>query len=346
MADDGTSGAGAPGSASDSGDAPERVNDDASDGANEDASSRTNADPLDSANEDASGGASGDATAGPDDSGSGGPYGDVDAPSGPEDLRARLAVRTAENRRLHRALARADRSRYRRTAAGMALLGILALAGAAVLPAERSVLLALAGTGLFAAVLTWTLTPERFLPASVGERVHAAHAANQDALCAELGLQDERVYVPTSSAPATLFVPQCPDFELPDDLDHLLVVTEEPTARGIALETTGSRLYEAFRRSLAGDPATDAGPLAAQLADAVVETFELADGASVARDREGAAVAVRVEEPAFGDLDAVDHPIVSVVATGLAAELDRPVTASVAAGESTDAVLEFRLLDG
>lgn len=261
----------------------------------------------------------------------------------PDLLAARLDVLAEENRRLRAEYARARTARYRRTAIGFAVVGLLALAGAAVVPDQRTVLVALGGTGAFAAVLTWTLTPERFVAASVGEHVHRAHAANQAALCAELGLQDDRIYVPAEAEPAKLFVPQRPAFSIPEATDRLLLVPEDPDARGVAFVPTGAALYDDFRRSLAGEPADDPGGLATQLADAAVETFELADAASVAPDREGAAVAVRVDAPVFGDLDDRDHPVVSLLATGLAAGLDRPVAARVVDADRADAVvaLEF-----
>lgn len=263
----------------------------------------------------------------------------------PATLAARLDALAGENRRLRREYARARRQQYRRTAAGLALVGLLAVAAAVLVPTQRTVLLALGGTGAFGAVLTWTLTPERFVAAAVGERIHRAHASNQAALRTELGLQDDRIYVPADAEPARLFVPQQDSFEVPAALDTLLVVPEDPDGRGIALAPTGGPLYEWFAASIAGEPATDPADLAAQLADAAVEDLELAAAASVAVDREGDGVAVRVEDPVFGDLDATDHPVPSFLATGLAATVDRPVSVTVARTDDADAVLEFRFLE-
>lgn len=267
------------------------------------------------------------------------------AEADPELLRARLAVREEENRRLREEYARARQSQYRTTAAGLAVLGLLALVGAVIAPAERTVLVALGGVGLFGAVLTWTLTPETFVAASVGEGISAAHAADRNALRAELGLQDERVYVPAESAPAKCFVPQRSAYELPADLEELLLVPENEAARGVAFTPTGVQLYRSFRETIAGDPADEPAALATQLADAVVEEFELARSASVASDRDGDGVVVRVKRPTFGDLDATDHPIPSTIATGLAVELDRPVEARVADDGADGTVLEFRLVE-
>jgi len=275
----------------------------------------------------------------------GGAAGDARASQGPADdpdhLRARLAVLEAENDRLREEYARARRSQYRRTAIGLGLLGVLALAGTVLAPEQRTVLFALAGTGLFAAVLTWTLTPEEFVAASVGEQVTAAHAADRDALRAELGLQNDRIYVPDGDGGAKLFLPQHPEYELPEQFDRLLLVPDEPTQRGVALTPTGAPLHASVRESMTGVFAEEPGALAGQLADAVVESLELARSATVAPDRDGDGVAVRIERPTFGDLDATDHPVVSTIATGLAVELDRPVAARLVDDDRDGTLVAF-----
>lgn len=261
----------------------------------------------------------------------------------PQVLRARVDVLTEENERLRREYVRARRSQHRRAALVMALLGVLAIGAATVFPEYREVLLALGGTGLFGGVLTYYLTPERFVAASVAERVHAAHAANETALVEDLGLRDERVYVPTPDAPeaARLFIPQRADYDPPRDPEQVLVVTDDPDGRGVAFVPTGGPLYEEFEATVTGDPAAEPATLAAQLADAVVETFELATAASTEPDLEGGRIVVTVSDPVYGDLDAPDHPIVSVVGVGLAVGLERPITASVEEGSQPRLVYEW-----
>jgi len=256
-----------------------------------------------------------------------------DTETDPGLLEARLEVLREENERLRREYARARRSQYRRTAIGLGVLGTLAAVAAILFPEQSPILLALGGTGLFGAVLTYYLTPEQFVPATVGERIHRAHTANQAALIDDLGLQDDRLYVPTPEREtmARLFVPQRADHELPpaDVLDHLLVVTDDPETRGAAFTPTGEPLYEEFERTVTGTPASEPAMLAAQLADAVVETFELAESATSDMEREGTAMTINVTEPVYGTLDDPDHPVVSVLATGLAVGLERPVSVTV-----------------
>lgn len=266
-----------------------------------------------------------------------------------ERLEARLALLREEHDRLRREYVRARQSQYRRTALWLGLLGALAVGAGVLVPEQSTILLALGGTGLFSAVLTHYLTPEQFVPATVGERIHQAHSANQAALIDELGVQDDRLYVPTpeASTPARLFVPQRADYDVPPTaaLAQLLVVTDEPETRGIAFRPTGAPLYQEFEATVTGTPATDAGRLAAQLSDAIVETFELADSATADPDRDGDVVAVRVTDPVYGRLDDPDHPIVSVLATGLAAGLETTVSVDVREGDDDAGLVVCELAD-
>jgi len=240
------------------------------------------------------------------------------------DLEARVELLEEENRRLRSAYQAAKRSQYRRTALGLALVGALALGGAALFPNARTVLIALGGTGVFAAVLTLYLTPERFVAASVGESVFDAVADNLTAIAAELGLADARVYVPTGDD-VRLFVPQRETDDLPDAdaLDTAFVVGEGP--RGLALTPTGHRLFEEFERARSGPPADRPVALARQLADAAIEQFELADRADPESGGDGQ-VTVGLGDPVYRPARAFDHPVASLVGVGLARGLDTPVT--------------------
>jgi hypothetical protein len=251
-----------------------------------------------------------------------------------EELRARVDLLREENRRLRRQYAATRRSQYRRTAALLFLAGAVALVAASLFPDARTVLVAVGSVGVFAAVLTVYLTPERFVPASVGERVSAAAAANGDALVADLGLADDRLYVPTDGA-VRLFVPQHADYDLPDAaaLDPGFVVTDADQERGVALVPSGGQLFEAFERTHGGPLADEPGPLANQLVDALVEQFELVDGARPDVDSDDGRVTLGISGSAYGDVTRFDHPVTSFLAVGVATGLDAPVSASVAEGD-------------
>lgn len=248
-------------------------------------------------------------------------------------LKSRIAALEEENARLKRAYGSARRSQYRRTAFGLVAIGLLATAGGFILPESRDVLFALGGTGLFAGVLTYYLTPEQFIAASVGEKVYSALVENGTEQAAELGLTNVAVYVPPSvgeTRSTRLFVPQRADYDLPDpdELDRTFV-TAEGSRRGVAFHPTGEGLYREFERSLSATVADRPEPLSDQLADAVVEQFELAGGVRTDVDASGGRATFEVSDSFFGDVDRFDHPVPSFVAVGLARALGRSVEVDV-----------------
>lgn len=260
-----------------------------------------------------------------------------DAPDRAE-LAARVEELEARNERLRQAVAAATRARYRRSALAMGLVGLLALGGAYLLPDVRTVLLALGGTGVFAAVLTYFLTPERFVAASVGEAVYATLADNEAAVVDDLDLRGEPHVVPGRgpAAPARLFVPLDAGVDVPGETDHVAPFGVEDRM-GLYLQPTGAPLYESFSEAagtLPGEPAA----LARSVGDALVEQFELVDG--VETDVEAGRGTLAVDGSVYGPLDRFDHPVASLFATTLAVELDEPV--SVAASES-DETAEWRV---
>lgn len=265
--------------------------------------------------------------------------GDVD----PDDLDAgallaELERLREENRRLRKEHRRAHVARYRRTAVGLGAVGLVGIAAAALFPAARSVLLALGATGVFGAILTYYLTPERFIAASVGERAYAALADNEASLVGELGLSDRRLYVPTGGdPPARLFVPQRRAYELPDDdaLAETFVVTDDPQARGVAFTPTGAPLFREFDRTRTGPLADAPADLTAQLTDALAAAFELVEGADA--DVEPGRATVEVTGNAYGR-GRFDDPTASFLAVGLARGLSTPVAVETAAGDGDDAL--------
>lgn len=254
-----------------------------------------------------------------------------------QSLEAQRDVLLEENQRLREEYARAKRSQYRRTAIGLIVIGALAALGGALFPVVRTVLFALAGIGVFGGLLTLFLTPERFIAADVGSGVYGAMASNEEAVVADLGLSNERVYVPVEDG-TRLYVPQVADATVPeDDLDQVFVVTADDSTRGVAFEPTGEPLFEDFERALRGDLESAPEPLAEQLADALVEQFELVD--SVGTEVDDEQVTLELTGSAYGDVSQFDHPVVSVVATGLARGLDTSVRTEVSADEDPTIVV-------
>lgn len=253
-------------------------------------------------------------------------------------LAARVELLQEENQRLRQAFAYARRAEYRRAAIGLAVVGAAAVLSAVVFPTVRTVLLTLGATGLFAAIISYYLTPERFVSATIGEYVYTTTVADHETLVSELGLQETRIYVPTAAAgdrSARLFVPEHREYSLPaeEDLDSLFVITENARQRGAAFEPTGTALFRESRQAVSGDVASEPGALCDQLADATVELFELAASVTTDVDPADGRASIGIDDSAYGDIDRFDHPIASLFATGLAVMLETPVTVEVTTGD-------------
>lgn len=265
-----------------------------------------------------------------------------------EVLRLELERLRERNERLRETFARAKKAEYRSAALGMGVVGSVAIATAALLPVVRTILLVLGATGLFGAVLTYYLTPQRFVAADVGRGVYRAMSEDRSALVTELGLADKRVYIPVDEANSRvrLFVPQFEAYDIPpeEELDSVLVVPGDEAGRGVSFTPTGEDLYESFAEAVSGNPETDPRVVTTRLCDALVEQFELVDATEVDYDTAGRQLTVSVEGSVYGSGGGVDQPVVSVLAVGLARVLERPVRAEVAVtdGEDTDFVVTYR----
>ena len=252
--------------------------------------------------------------------------------SGPRDLddrRVRLAVLEAENRQLREEYARARQATYRRTALGLFVVGLIGLVGGLGFPDARTVLFALGGTGVFAGVLTYVLTPERFVSARLGARVARVLRADREAIIDELGLQGEPVYVPGEEV--RLFVPRRERGSLPDrsDLTDLFVVPADADRGGVAFHPTGEPLFEELESAHDRPVDATAQTTASVVADALVELFEIADGTDHDVDAETNRVTFEVHGAGLGDPTGIDHPIPSLIAVSLVRTLEEPVRVEV-----------------
>lgn len=245
-----------------------------------------------------------------------------------EDLQAQVDLLQTENQRLRNEYSRARQAGYRRTALGLAVVGVTAVLGGGLLPAARTVLFVLGAIGLFGAVLTGYLTPERFVAAETGERVYAAQAETLSGLTGQLGLEGTSVYVPVDGSPAgRLFVPQHREYTIPDDeqLEKPLVVGEDADERGASFVPTGGTLFREFERSLTGTLGGDPVTVVDQVADALVEGFELAQTADSSVDIDAGRATLELSDAVYGDAEAVDNPLGSLLSVALAESLAQPV---------------------
>jgi hypothetical protein len=241
-------------------------------------------------------------------------------------LVAQLDLLQEENRRLREEYARTQQSHYRRTAVGLLFFGVLAIGGGYIFPAARATLFALGATGLFGALLTYYLTPETFISINVGEAIYGVLAKNSSALSNDLGLSSP-IYIPRNqSNDVRLFIPQAgkepPKTSIPDEtiLEPGFVISEE--SRGLVFVPVGDALFDEFERSMSGSLAETPQLLAEQLADGLVEQFELVDGTSITVQQ--ARVTIGISGSAYGEEGRFDHPVSSFLATGFARAFDMP----------------------
>ena len=258
------------------------------------------------------------------------------------DLAARVEFLADENERLRREYQRSQRLNVRNTALGLMAVGAIAAGGGVLFPGTRDLLFALAGTGLFSAVLVYFLRPTHFLATGVSEGVYAAHARTGRALIESLGLDDTLVYVPgvpSEFGPGVrLFVPQHRSYDVPspESLRQAFVVTEEEQRRGLSLSPTGAELTREFSDEVDRRHADSLADLAPRLSDALVEVFEIAAEASSEVQPTEDRLDVRVRDCEFGSVDRFDHPVVSFVAVTTADVVDAPVEVETNALDEAD----------
>lgn len=245
-----------------------------------------------------------------------------------EDLHAQLDLLSSENERLRKEYSRARQASYRRTSLGLGAVGVGAVLSGLLFPAVRDVLFVLGAIGVFGAVLTRYLTPERFVAAETGERIYAAQAETLSDLTGQLGLNETYVYVPVEGPPPVrLYIPQHAEYSIPDEeaLDRPLVIGERADERGASFVPTGATLFRAFERSLTGSLGSTPSTVVDQVADALVENFELARTAESSIDPDEGRATLVLTEAVYADTDTLDNPLGSLLAVGLAESLAVPV---------------------
>lgn len=254
----------------------------------------------------------------------------TDTPSDNQDPppTAELAVLREENDRLRAEYRRARQHQHRQSALALAGIGVLAAVAALLFPGMRDLLLVFAAIGGFGATLTYYLTSERVLTASVVDGIHTAHTDTIQRLIEELGLQDTLVYLPVDDPRerTRVFIPQHVNYDLPTDRTQLFVGTDTEGSggadRGICLVPVGHSLLDALEPGVQeADTPRDAIAVAAA---GVTEQFELAD--TVDYDVADGRATLSVDDVRPRDLSTLEHPVVSVCGVALADVVAGPVT--------------------
>lgn len=260
--------------------------------------------------------------------------------------RLRDQVRRLENRnrRLQQQYESTQQSRSRQTVIGLAVVGGLAAGAAYLVPSAQEVLFTIAATGLFAAVLAYTLTPDQFVPVDIGEGIYESLSLNEQAVADELGLSNTRVYAATDVG-MRLFVPeidaydravvqaQAADGDVRHRLSEPFVVSELASQSGLSLRPTARTLLSSFTDDHGNTLPEDPADAAVALQEGVTDVLELARDVTVDVDPADGRVTFAVSGQLFGPMTRFDHPVASFFGVGLAQALSQPIELSV---EETD----------
>ncbi|WP_136592387.1 hypothetical protein [Salinigranum halophilum] len=256
-----------------------------------------------------------------------------------DDLQDEIRRLRQKNRRLREKYEETQQTRTLQTVLGLAAVGLLAGVTAIVVPSTQEVLFTIAATGLFAAVLTYTLTSDRFVPVEVGEGIYESLSYNEQAIANSLGLSEVRVYVPTDFGPR-LFVPEIDAYnrsvtELRGDTDtvHQLrepfVVSELASESGLSLRPTASTLLSTFSEQRGNSLPSEPTEAVVVLAEGATDVLELAREVQTDVDARSGRATFEVQGQLFGPLTRFDHPVTSFFGAGLTKALSKPVEVSL-----------------
>lgn len=261
-------------------------------------------------------------------------------------LEDRVRELESENERLRTVTG--SRRRYRAGVILLSLLAMVAVGGTVVYPESRDVLIGIAGTGAFAAVLLGTLVRGRVLSASVGRAIYDVMWENEVEIASRLGADETARYVPTGEEPpdVRLYLSRSVEDPIPPSESLTATVVRIDERFGLLLEPTGQRFLDLFERTNGGLPDRVA-PATPVLREAVVQQFELADYVEVvetdlSEDSGRNRLAVRVRGSVLGDASRLDHPIRSFIAVALARIVNRPVTSEGSTDANGSTTLTFQ----
>lgn len=246
-----------------------------------------------------------------------------------DELAAEIELLKEENNRLRSQYITAKKTQYRRTAIAFIVIGVLSVVSGLFLEGSRNVLLALGGTGLFSGFLTYYLTPESFISASIGEKIYTVFSENQENIKKELGLQDTQLYIPIKKEDeikVKLFIPKNTQYKIPtqQELNSYFIVTKNQETRGISTTPIGEPLIEELKQTLDQPLSNKTEILAQQLSSGLTETLEITQTATQQTDPENNRITISIEKNKYGKIDTTDHPIPSFIATGIAKAKTKP----------------------
>lgn len=244
--------------------------------------------------------------------------------------RAQQELLALENRRLREQYNRLQRTQYRRVAVGLLSVGTIAGISGFLYPSVANVGFILSAIGGFGAVLTYYLTPKKFITSSVGQQVSDTYTDFIESFADELGLSGEQVYYPRAETEqCRLLLPKENSNTLPDvtTLADTFVITRDGTTHGVAISPVGTRLYREFvavTDDIPAEPATQASAVG----EGLVESFEIVDSVEMDADVANGRIIADVTGSIFTDNPSIDDPVVSTLAVAIAIATEAPITVS------------------
>lgn len=236
---------------------------------------------------------------------------------------------------------------YRQAVILLTLLSAVAAVGAFLYPDARDVLLGLAGTGAFGAILLGMLVQEWFLSASVGRALYDTLQENETRIASRLGIAEASRYVPTDheSLGVRLYLSRSLDDPIPrsESLASTVITVDDHYA--LLLKPTGSELVNILAQTNGGLP-ENVQDAAVVLREAIVDLFELAIGTEIVdlEISEGTEnrMRARVAGSVLGDAARLDHPIRSFLGVALVRIVDEPVESEAWTEDNGNTVLVYR----
>lgn len=211
-------------------------------------------------------------------------------------------------------------------AVGFLIVAAGAIAGAVVAPEFGDVLVALAGTGVYGAILFIALTGRRYVPASVSRSIYEALSENEATMASESGFDGGFRYVPGDS-PADevrLAALRTEEHQTSSTLTSDDTPADAPSA--LFLKPTGSELFAEFEASY-GDLPENPEEVIETLVEVARDEFELADSLTIKRESRDSLATLRVTGSVVGDTTHIDHPLQSFVSVGLVKTIGKPISA-------------------
>jgi len=264
------------------------------------------------------------------------------------EIRERLEQLETENAQLHSQLASAVK--YRNFAIVLVATAVVSLGLSWRFPGRRTVYVGLAGVGFIGVVVLLVYAKEPLVSDKVLRAIRNTRNQNIVEISQVLGTQTRVSYVPVPGDDVRMCISSHSLEQLSTVDGNKPSITKVDDQYCLLMEPTGKRLlFEAEKQAVKlPDNAESALPV---LLEAVTDQFVLAETIEVITTGEAIGsgdyqVTVRVGGVRFGDATNIDHPISSLIGTGLATVIQTPVETTAATTDDRATMITFSWQNG